>query len=222
MFDEYYTNVDLTVGEIYFLAKELNMEQIVGFGIDFDSLNKETKNELKAESYELFEKQKAIQMNFTGDTIVSPKYMKVIKSLEFPEQCSIIQHCDLSNNKSSTRHIYFNDDIWTAFDCISNECYSVYLLPNSEIANDFLFCNIKIDANENQEELEEIKLNNVDELYKIATDIVVITEYFKDEGTYRFVQTAFAKIINKGWFGVVMPNNDESIVLNCVTELIRV
>lgn len=198
MFEENYKEMELTDAEIYFLAKELKLNQIIGLGFDFDSMNKELKVGLKQESYDLFAEQKALKMDFFGNTTVNENYEKIIKAFEYPDFCGIVQHLNIADNSSFMRKAYKNGGAWTALDYVGENLSSVYEFNSSEEASAFLFYGVTIDENAND---IHISFENIEAMRNAARDLVIFTEYKKEnENDYSVLQKVLVFIDGKGWF----------------------
>ena len=221
MFEEFYLNIELTDAEIFFLAKELDLNQIIGLGFDYESMSKEMKNAIKQESYDLFEKQQALQMDFSGNTIVADSYASVIKSFEYPAYCRIVQQVDAEKKESYMRKVYSDNGEWIALDYIAENVCHVYKLPDANNANSFLFGNINIDA-QNEPSEQQIVFSSIAKLYDNASKLFVVTEYILKGNSYEAVQKIYANLINKGWYIVDLSSTETSVILNPVTELVKI
>lgn len=218
MFEEYNLKIRLSVAEIYFIAKELGLEKIVGFAIDFEGLNKEAKVAIKTEVYEEFEKNKVLQMNFTGQTVVNNKYSEIVKVLENPELCRIINHIDNEKNTSDSRMIYkIENGIYYAFEEITEELYDVYKIP-SELEDEFLFADININASDDTQNASVQNFETIDELNKSAKEIVVLSCFKKINNIYEFTQKMYMLSNENNWYAVNISDNDMLIIAEPVKE----
>lgn len=221
MFNEFYSNIELTDAEIYFLAKELNLQQIIGLGFDYQEMNTEMKNAVKQESYDLFEKQGALQMNFSGKTMVNDEYADIVKSFEHPVYCGIVQHIDICKKASSMRKVYLNDGVWTALDYIEENVCCVYRFPDKNKSNSFLFANINIDAVEDFSD-KQVVYSSIDKLSENSTDILITTEYILKNDVYEAIQQIYAKLNNGNWYFSELVSDETNIILSPVTELVKI
>lgn len=220
MFEEFYKNIELTDAEIYFLAKELEMNQIIGLGFDYESMNKEMKNTIKQESYDLFEKQQALKMDFSGNTTVNEDYANVVKSFEFPNYCGIVQHVGMSKEVSALRKVYCNDNKWTALDYERENLCSIYVLPDKKHANDFLYFNLNIASNDKNNTV--VTFDSLEKLKQVADDIVATTEYIKNGNTYKVIQRIFVNVKNMDWFEADVKSEETNIILIPFKDLVKV
>ncbi|MGN1419680.1 MAG: hypothetical protein ACI4W6_10155 [Acutalibacteraceae bacterium] len=220
MFEENFKNIELTDGEIYFLAGELKLGQIVGLGIDYAGMNKEMKMSFRQESYDLLEKHEAIQMDFSGNTTVDTNYASVVKAFEKPEHCFVVQHKDMKTDISDMRKIYLNDGIYTALEYVDENVCRVYQFDNVSDSNQFLLFNLHIDAKLTEHaEVNFEKYKSVEEIIDDCNEFAIITEYVRVNDTYKCIEYIYVNMSDEWYY---LEGDENNIHVNPVTEQVTV
>ncbi|MCH5314360.1 MAG: hypothetical protein J1E81_00495 [Eubacterium sp.] len=221
MFEENFKNIELTNGEIFFLAAELKLEKIIGLGIDYEAMNKETKMEFKQESYDWLQKHEAIQMDFSGNTVVNNNYATVIKAFEKPERCVIVQHKDVKNDISDMRKIYLNNSIYTALEYVDENVCQVYEFSNGLDSNKFILFNLNIDVkDENASKPDSKNFETVEAVIKESKEFAIITEYVLRNGNYQYIESIYVNISDVWYY--LESDNENNINANPVTEEVTI
>ena len=201
--EQYFKNIGLTDIEIYYLAKELGLKQIVGLEIDYDSLNKETKNEAHQICYDFFKEHNILEMDFSGDTVVDEQYAQIITAFEDPEYCCVLLHYNKETNESACRKIYKNGDVWTALDYFASEKSAVFVFPDENTANEFMFDPVQIKAAPNVSDLPEDKtaylIADYASFAEHTSQTVMLTEYTQKDGEHIAQQKLYVEQ-NNVWY----------------------
>lgn len=216
MFEDNFIDIYLTDAEIYYLAEEMKLEKLIGVGIDFELLSKEEKIAIKQDSYDLLEKQIALQMNFSGETTVDEKYANIVKRFENPDYCAILQEWKADDDTSSQRKIYKNGDLWTGLDYFNVAASFVLEFDNEDDVNKFFF-NGETFSGDN--DAEEIEFETIDKGLEAISEFKIIYEFIKTEETYEFVQVAYAKY-EDAWYIVQSEEESERITLMPVVNIV--
>ena len=221
MFEENYKNIELTDGEIFFLATELKLEKLIGLGIDYGTMNKETKMAFKQESYDWLQRHEAIQMDFSGNTVVNNNYATIIRAFENPLRCIIIQHKDVKNDVADMRKIYLNNGVYTGLEYVAENVCQVYEFDNGIDSNDFLLFNLNIDVKEESDtEQDPKKYENIETVLDECKEYAIISEYVLRNGRYDFIELVYVNISDSWYY--LESVSDEHINANPVTEKVTI
>lgn len=211
MFEEYYTGIDLTDAQIYYLAIELKLQQIVGVGIDIDSLNPEMKTLVKSQCYDSFEAEKIIQMNFSGNVTVKEPYATYIKNMEHPNYCVVVQITDFVNETNQMQKLYLNEDKWMGLSFIDENSAGFFEFSANELAQKFVFAENEI-YSKNIVDDESIEyIDNIDTVISKSDKLIVVTEYQRTKESYETIQKIYV-YINNDWKEVQEIDNQISLV----------
>lgn len=219
MFEEFFSGIEISDCEMFYLAEELKLQQVIGLGVDYESMNQEDKTELKQTAYELLEKHNAIQMDFSGNTNINSDYADVMKKFEFPNNCTIFQHIDLVKKETSLRKVYLNNDEWVGLDYFDDGICDVYNLGDLEATNKFIFLDVCIDAS--GETKESIEFSSMEELQEKTVEIAILSSYIMQDEYYAVTTLIFSKLEDGVWY-VTDSQDDNRVNLSPVTELIRI
>lgn len=202
MFEENFKNVFFNDFMIYFLAKEAELRQIIGIGLDFDTLNKELKNEIKQECYDFMLKNEIISMDFSGKTIINDSYKKYITMFENPQYCCIVQEIDNEKNCSYQRKIYKDHDLYIGLDYETESDSALYEFNDHRDAGQFAFLNLDIrSVLTGNDDLAAIPFAFSEDEISKARQCVIVTEYIPKEETYETIQSIYIR--KDDWYEII-------------------
>ena len=208
MFDNNYTNIELYDGEIFFLAVELGLSRLIGLEIDYPSMNAETKNAFKQESYQLLNEHAAVKMDFSGKTAVNDRFAEIVRAFENPDYCAVIQVSNNSEKTSEMRKIYLNGGKYTALDYVEENLSQIYEFEEKNDARAFLKGGISFKASDAQVPDSGAA---VEDLLSSCYEFFVLFEYKKTVNGYDHYESLCFKQDN-AWFRIVNNTDDYSIV----------
>lgn len=210
MFENNFSGIYLDDFIACFLAEELEMKQIIGIGLEFNTLNKEMKNEIKQECYDFMLKNAIISMDFSGNTIVNYDYKGIIECFEFPEYCCIVQETDNEKNQSFQRKIYKNADIYIGLDYTDESSNAVYKFDNIEDAEKFSFLNLEMYSENFDEKLKMFAIEDLEKEINSAKKCVIVTEYIPTDDTYEAIQKIY--ILKDDWYEIIGDNDGQTFL----------
>lgn len=225
MFEDNYLNITLNDAEVYFLAQEAKLKQIIGLGIDYEAINKETKVELKQQVYDSLEKKALLQMDFSGNSTVEESTAKILKEFEKPQRCMVYQFHNNTEDFSTMRKVYDNSRNYLALEYFTQNDFGLYRLEHDCDIDAFLFAEERIDAVEIEENAEiqfaEEKIDNIEQAVEESQCFAIVTDfqYLPENDTYAFSQCAYLKISDIWYY--METKGDEDISIHPVTELVR-
>lgn len=212
MFADNFTNIFLDDYVIYFLAKELNLEQIIGIGVEFDTLNKEIKNEVKQKCYDFMLQDGIISMDFGGNTTVGDAYKEIVTCFESPEYCCIVQETDSEEKASRQRKIYKSNGKYIGLDYTDEITCAVYKFEDIQTADRFAFLNLDIHSNSTDMDFKPIAAENAEKEISEAKKCVIVTEYIVSNAIYEAVQTVYVQ--KDDWYAMEANENGQAILKN--------
>ena len=215
MFEENFTGIAVDDFILYFLAKELKLTQIIGTGIDFDTMKKELKNEIKQECYDFMVKNDILSMDFSGNTNVNEPYRTIVSSLETPDCVCIIQEIDNENDRSGQRKLCFRNGKILAFDYLDKSGSAVYEFDDREKAEAFFFGKLTIVTQNPEEAVRTI--DSTQDVVNAAERCIMITEYHKTGDTYEAAQRIY--VLTDDWHELQEDENGRCILAPIITQI---
>lgn len=210
MFEDSFSGIYLDDFIAYFLAEELEMKQIIGIGLEFNTLNKEMKNKIKQECYDFMLKNAMISMDFSGNTIVNYDYKEIIECFESPEYCCIVQEMDNENNQSLQRKIYKKADKYIGLDYADESSNAVYEFDNIKDAEKFSFLNLEMYSENIDEELKMFAVEDLEKEINSAKKCVIVTEYISSDDTYEAIQKIY--ILKDDWYEIIGDDDGQAFL----------
>lgn len=208
MFADNFTNIFLDDYVIYFLAKELNLEQIIGIGVEFDTLNKEIKNEVKQKCYDFMLQDGIISMDFFGNTTIGDAYKEIVTCFESPEYCCIVQETDSEEKASRQRKIYKGNGKYIGLDYTDEITCAVYKFNEMQAANSFAFLQLNMHSKSTAEDLKSIPTENIEKEINEAKKCVIVTEYIASDKMYEAIQKVY--VLKDDWYEIEAYENGQA------------
>lgn len=210
MFETNFQKVFLDDFVVYFLANELELQQLIGIDVDFNTMNKELKNEVKQECYDFMLKNEIISMDFGGNTVVEDKYKELIKAFEYPEYCCIVQTVDNENDQSGQRKIYSSNNAYIGLDYVDESSSAVYKFDNEQDANSFAFLDLNIYSNQIDDHMNGIAISDLEKEINSAKKCVIVTEYIMAQDSYESLQKVY--ILKDDWYEAETDENEQIVL----------
>lgn len=208
MFTDSFTNIFLDDYVIYFLAKELSLEQLIGIGVEFDTLNKELKNEVQQKCYDFMLENGILSMDFGGNTTVDESYKEIVTCFESPEYCCIVQETDSVENASRQRKVFKSNGKYIGLDYTDEITCAVYKFDEMSTANRFAFLDLNIYSKSTAEDLQAITVENIEKEIQAAKKCVIVTEYIAADETYEAIQKVY--VLKDDWYEIEANENGQA------------
>ncbi len=218
MFEKNYVGIDLSIPELYFLAKELGLNRLMGMGFDFDTISQEAKTTIKNETYNLLNEKKALEMNFLGETTVNPKYAEIAKFVDSPDYCAVIIEKEGDINR--IRYMYRIENETVCFDTDENVLIT-YKFNDNVSADQFMLYGCNVDVSDIEEEYKEFNLKTGEDVINGSSKFVSFNEFIKESEAYKLVSISFSKREDSVWY-VVEGDEEKGYTLSQVTEQLRI
>ena len=218
MFEENNLGIDLSDAEIYFLAREMKLERLVGFSIDYDSMNKELKMEIKQEGYKLLESKNALQMDFSGNVVVDSRFADIIKHFENPQKVIVWQYYQKKDNQSQLRKAFISGDDIIALEYFLPAVSSVFRLNSTEDVNSFIKAGTAIENTSNNQSTNV--LVKIEEIVDKCSEHLTLSTFTKEGDGYLYTESIYCKI-DDIWFLIDQTEND-SVEIKVVNESVEI